>query len=373
MKIGNSLEIQSVCKLYGKYQALDNVRLKAEPGEFITILGSSGSGKTTLLKIIAGFEKANGGKILIAGENIEDKKAYERNIGMLFQNYALFPHLTVRENIAYPLKVRKLKKEDIEKKVNDALRMVHLEQLGNRYPKQLSGGQQQRVALARAIVYEPPLLLLDEPLGALDKNLRQQMQLEIKKIQKEIGITTISVTHDQEEALTMSDKICIMNKGKLEQIDTPEGIYKRPKTKFVAEFLGTTNLIEGIIINQELNGKINKITINAGDDFDTNIVIVADNKERRGVQKVLIAIRPESLMVAKDKEKSHNCFKIKATEVVYLGDSFKVKGLTKSNKEIIMKLSPSQSEYAVCGKEFYIAFNSENASLVYESEKDVLL
>lgn len=373
MKIGNSLEIQSVCKFYGKYQALENVRLKAEPGEFVTILGSSGSGKTTLLKIIAGFEKANGGKILIAGENIEDKKAYERNIGMLFQNYALFPHLTIRENIAYPLKVRKYKKAEIEKKVDEALKMVHLEQLGGRYPKQLSGGQQQRVALARAIVYEPPLLLLDEPLGALDKNLRQQMQLEIKKIQKKVGITTISVTHDQEEALTMSDKICIMNKGKLEQIDTPENIYKKPKTKFVAEFLGTINLLEGKIIKQEQKGKINEITIDGGKIFEHPILIKADNRERRGVEKVLIAIRPESLLVSKNKDELNNNFKVKVTEVIYLGESFKVKGITDTNKEVIIKISPSKEEFAVCGEELYLGFNSEDVSLVYESERGVLL
>ena len=206
--IGQSIKIDGVSKMYGSFQALNNVSLEAGPGEFLTILGSSGSGKTTLLKIIAGFEAASGGKILINGEDVAPKKAYERNIGMLFQNYALFPHMTVAENIAYPLKLRHVPKGEMQERVNDIIRLIKLDGMEKRLPKQLSGGQQQRCALARAIVYNPPLLL-DEPLGALDKNLRHEMQFEIKRIQNELGITTISVTHDQEEALTMSDKICI--------------------------------------------------------------------------------------------------------------------------------------------------------------------
>ena len=208
--IGQSIKIENVSKFYGSFQALDCVSLEAKAGEFLTILGSSGSGKTTLLKIIAGFEAANRGQILINGQDIAGKKPYERNIGMLFQNYALFPHMTVAENIAYPLKLRKLPKDEIAERVNSIIKLIKLDGMEKRLPKQLSGGQQQRCALARAIVYNPPLLLLDEPLGALDKNLRHEMQFEIKRIQKELGITTISVTHDQEEALTMSDKICIM-------------------------------------------------------------------------------------------------------------------------------------------------------------------
>ena len=244
MGIGQKLVIRDITKYYGNFKALNEIKLICEAGEFVTILGSSGSGKTTLLKVIAGFEGSSEGKIMINGEDIAFKKAYERNIGMLFQNYALFPHMTIAENIAYPLKLRKVPKDEIHKRVNEMIQMVKLTGMEDRLPKQLSGGQQQRVALARAIVYNPPLLLLDEPLGALDKNLRHDMQFEIKRITSELGITTISVTHDQEEAFAMSDRICIMSEGKIQQFGTPEEIYERPKNRFVAKFMGTTNLIK---------------------------------------------------------------------------------------------------------------------------------
>lgn len=213
--IGQELSVVSVSKYYGTFRALTDINLVCKPGEFVSILGSSGSGKTTLLKVIAGFERCSDGKIFINGKDVATVPCFKRNIGMLFQNYALFPHLTVAQNIAYPLKLRKLKKDDIDKKVKHMIELIKLAGLEDRYPRQLSGGQQQRVALARAIIYNPPLLLLDEPLGALDKNLRHDMQFEIKRITHKLGMTTISVTHDQEEAFSMSDKICIVSGGQI--------------------------------------------------------------------------------------------------------------------------------------------------------------
>ncbi|KIH48245.1 ABC transporter, ATP-binding protein, partial [Ancylostoma duodenale] len=199
------LQIKDATKFYKKMKAVDGIDLEVKKGEFVTILGPSGSGKTSLLKLIAGFEELSNGSIYLNHQDITRKKPYEREIGMLFQNYALFPHMTIEDNIAYPLRLRKVGKQEIRDRVQSILDLVHLSEFGGRFPSQLSGGQQQRVALARAIVFNPPLLLLDEPLGALDKNLRERMQMEIKHIQEKIGITTISVTHDQEEALTMSD------------------------------------------------------------------------------------------------------------------------------------------------------------------------
>ena len=220
--IGKELSVVNVSKYYGSFKALENINLMCKPGEFVSILGSSGSGKTTLLKVIAGFERCSDGKIFINGNDVATGPCFKRNIGMLFQHYALFPHLTVAGNIAYPLKVRRLPQEEVDKRVKDMIALVKLTGLEDRFPRQLSGGQQQRVALARAIVYNPPLLLLDEPLGALDKNLRHDMQFEIKRITHSLGMTTISVTHDQEEAFSMSDKICIVSSQQGERHEVPQ-------------------------------------------------------------------------------------------------------------------------------------------------------
>ncbi|WP_446897945.1 ABC transporter ATP-binding protein [Clostridium sp. LBM24168] len=338
--IGADLLVDNVEKYYKSFKAVDKVSFKVNKGEFLTILGPSGSGKTSLLKLIAGFEKINSGQILLNNDNIEKKKPYERNIGMLFQNYALFPHMTVFDNIAYPLRIRKVNKDDIKERVIDMLKMIDLEEVSKRYPKQLSGGQQQRVALARAIIFNPPLLLLDEPLGALDKHLRQKMQLEIKHIQQKIGITTISVTHDQEEALTMSDKVCIMNKGKLEQIDTPENIYQKPKSRFAAEFIGEINLIRGKILETE--GKIATIEI-----FNKQIVKAEMDEPDQYLQgkAVSIALRPENIVITKIKSKYDNNIEAVVKEVIFLGDALKVKVINKKQEEMIVKVdvgSPSK-------------------------------
>ena len=239
------VDIQHVTKRYGSFAALDNVTITFNDGEFFGLLGPSGSGKTTLLRSIAGFIKPDEGSILFDGEQVESVPVHRRAIGMVFQSYALFPHLTIEENIGFGLDVRRTAREDIKKRVAEMLTLVRLTGLEARYPKQLSGGQQQRVALARALVTKPKVLLLDEPLGALDRRLRQEMQVELKDIQRETGVTSIFVTHDQEEALTLSDRIAIIDQGRLIQVDAPQTVYERPANIFAANFLGDANVFRG--------------------------------------------------------------------------------------------------------------------------------
>jgi putative spermidine/putrescine transport system ATP-binding protein len=243
----SSLKITGLSKRYGDVVALAPTDLEVAQGEFLTLLGPSGSGKTTLLSLIAGLAAPDGGELLIDGKDVTYGAPYERDIGMVFQNYALFPHMTVAENILFPLKMRKVDAASAKQRAAEALALVHLPHVAQRYPKELSGGQQQRIALARCLVYKPAIILMDEPLGALDKKLRDQMQLEIKRIHRELKTTIVYVTHDQEEAMTMSDRICLMNHGRIEQLGTPSELYFRPRTLFVADFLGESNLLEGTV------------------------------------------------------------------------------------------------------------------------------
>src|SRR6266403_5445609 len=247
-----TIEIAGVSKIYdGHVRAVDAVAMEIRQGEFFSLLGPSGCGKTTSLRMIAGFETPTNGVIRVDGADITHVPAHKRDMAMVFQNYALFPHRTVGENVAFGLRMRGLEKETIARKVKTALAMVELSGMEDRRPGQLSGGQQQRVALARAIVIEPRVLLCDEPLGALDKKLRQSMQFELKQLQRKLGLTMVFVTHDQEEALAMSDRIAVMNAGKVEQIGAPSDIYDRPSTRFVADFIGDTNLFRGEVIRDE--------------------------------------------------------------------------------------------------------------------------
>lgn len=371
--IGQSIKIENVSKFYGSFQALDCVSLEAKAGEFLTILGSSGSGKTTLLKIIAGFEAANRGQILINGQDIAGKKPYERNIGMLFQNYALFPHMTVAENIAYPLKLRKLPKDEIAERVNSIIKLIKLDGMEKRLPKQLSGGQQQRCALARAIVYNPPLLLLDEPLGALDKNLRHEMQFEIKRIQKELGITTISVTHDQEEALTMSDKICIMSHGVIQQCSSPEEIYKKPKNQFVAEFIGSTNLIKGTVVSKfKENGAMVSLVKTGLSEEPVRVEEPLDRRQYN-LDDVLLALRPELIHLMKNRSGHINSFKAELLNSVYMGDYYKALIRTADGNELNVKISPEAYKHYSGEKELEFFFNADCVTTIYEKEKGVML
>jgi spermidine/putrescine ABC transporter ATP-binding subunit len=244
-KRGGALLLRALTKHYPNFTAVDAIDLDVAAGEFVTLLGPSGSGKTTTLMMVAGFTPPSSGDIQLNGRSLTSLAPERRNIGVVFQNYALFPHMTVQDNVAFPLRMRDLNKRLIAEKVAAALRLVQLEQLGERMPKQLSGGQQQRVALARALVFDPDLLLMDEPLGALDKNLREQMQFELKRLHSELGITILFVTHDQEEALTLSDRIALMKDGTITQIGSAEELYERPATRFVAEFIGESNVVAG--------------------------------------------------------------------------------------------------------------------------------
>jgi putative spermidine/putrescine transport system ATP-binding protein len=238
------IRLVDLVKRFGDFAAVDGVSLDIAPGEFFTLLGPSGSGKTTTLRLVAGFEVPDGGHVELAGEDVTDHPPYARDVNTVFQDYALFPHMTVAENVAYGLRVRKVGRAERRERAAQALRMVRLEEYGARKPAQLSGGQRQRVALARAIVNRPRVLLLDEPLGALDLKLRQEMQVELKRIQGEVGITFVYVTHDQEEALTMSDRLAVFNAGRIEQVGTPADVYERPANDFVAGFVGVSNVVE---------------------------------------------------------------------------------------------------------------------------------
>ncbi|MBX4917895.1 ABC transporter ATP-binding protein [Rhizobium bangladeshense] len=294
--IGAPVFIDRIGKAYGSQTAVGEVTLDIPAGEFLSILGPSGSGKTTLLTMIAGFESPTAGRITIGGRDVTAVSPDRRNIGMVFQRYALFPHLTVAENIAFPLKMRGIRKELRAERVGRALDLVQLPGYAARYPHELSGGQQQRVAVARAIVFEPPVLLMDEPLGALDKKLRESMQLEIKQLQQRLGATVIYVTHDQEEALTMSDRIAVIAKGQLAQLGAPADIYRNPQSAFVADFIGKMNFLPGEFLGETGGNHI----IRLGDDviIDTPGAVSGFGGPARIGDRVRLALRPERLGLA---------------------------------------------------------------------------
>ncbi len=291
----SELKLTGVSKSYAAMEVLSSVDLEVAKGEFVTLLGPSGSGKTTLLKIIAGITDSSKGKIEIGGVDATNLHARDRGLAMVFQNYALVPHMTVFDNVAFPLKVRRLTKIEIRQKVMKVLATVRLEQFAGRKPGQLSGGQQQRVAIARALVYDPSLVLMDEPLGALDKQLRDQLQEEISRLHRSLGITVIYVTHDQQEAMSMSDRIVLMKDGAIEQIASPEELYQRPGTAFAAQFLGESNFLPGTAVKQ---GGTLGIRLDGGE-------IVSPPRDAKVVdgEKVRILVRPERIAVLWDGER----------------------------------------------------------------------
>ena len=309
------LEIKDVHKSFGKNHVVKGINLSIGDGEFLCLLGPSGCGKTTLLRMIAGLTETDEGQIIINGKDMTDLPPDKRSNGMVFQNYALFPHMTVEQNIAYGLKRHRVPKDETKRRVQFGLEMVRLEGLGKRYPRELSGGQQQRVALARALVMNPDLLLLDEPLSNLDAKLRKEMRLEIRNIQKKLNVTTIFVTHDQEEALTMADTIAIMNGGVVEQLGSPLEMYEHPNTQFVASFIGGTNLIEGEVVTSEGNA----VTVRCG---KTMLRGLTNNTLTPG-QKVITSQRPERLRLHANGETGGNCVRGKITTRVYLGASIR--------------------------------------------------
>lgn len=287
------LQLDNIKKKFDDVGVLDGISLSIERGEFITFLGASGCGKTTTLRIIAGLESPDQGKIILEGRDVTDLPPNQRDVNTVFQNYALFPHMNVEENIAYGLKIKKVPKEEIRKKVTEALDLVQLAGYGSRKPAELSGGQRQRVAIARAIVNNPKILLLDEPLGALDLQLRRTMQHELKRLQKKLGITFIYITHDQEEAINMSDRIVVMNKGVFEQIGTSDEIYNHPKSSYVATFVGNANILKGTV--DRMSG--DKVLVNIGDG---KALVDAEGNSFSEGMPVTIAVRSENILIDED-------------------------------------------------------------------------
>lgn len=330
------IEFIDVCKSYdGERMAVAGLDLSIGHGEFLTLLGPSGSGKTSVLMMLAGFEAASGGEIRVRGRPISHLPPHKRNIGVVFQSYALFPHMTVAENIAFPLTVRRVGAQETRERVARALELVRMPQLGSRRPDQLSGGQQQRVALARALVFNPDLILMDEPLGALDKQLRDQLQYEIKQVQRKLGVTVVYVTHDQSEALTMSDRIAIFKDGAIEQLGTPEEIYERPGSPFVAEFVGESNRLEGTIIATQSDHWVVRLN-------DYLCVHARGTGEGVVGNRVVLCIRPERLAINQGGAPPANYVEASVDQVIYQGSQVRVQANLKRGPALFAHL-PNQS------------------------------
>lgn len=347
------VELKGVNKIYGTNHVVKNLDLEIFEGEFLTLLGSSGCGKTTTLRMIAGFEEPSSGSIKVEGEDIHNKQPFERDVNTVFQSYALFPHMTIYDNIAYGLKMKKVKKAEIKERVDEMLDLVQLGGFEKRYPSQLSGGQKQRVAIARALINRPKVLLLDEPLGALDLKLRKQMQLELKRLQKKLNITFIYVTHDQEEALTMSDRICIMNEGVLQQVGTPTEIYESPQTRFVASFIGETNLFDGSV--SSISGDKLHITIEPG-DFN------APYDDFKSGEMLSVSIRPERMLYS---ETPVDGFNIVGTvqEQIYVGSVLKTVVQLSNGNEI--KIERLAGQPLPQGGTVYLYWKNGDAKLIH--------
>jgi len=324
---------ENVQKSYdGEVLVVKNLNLAISRGEFLTMLGPSGSGKTTCLMMLAGFETATHGNILLDGQRIDNVAPHKRGIGMVFQNYALFPHMSVAENLAFPLSVRKVSRAETESRVKRVLNMVELGQFGDRMPAQLSGGQQQRVAVARALVFEPNLVLMDEPLGALDKNLREQMQYEIKHIHERLGVTVVYVTHDQSEALTMSNRIAVFEDGVVQQLASPTELYEHPCNAFVAAFIGENNRLLGTITATE--GRTCQVRLDSGDLVRANAVNIGGLGAR-----TTLSLRPERVVIRPSSDGAMaNVFDAEVLELIYLGDHIRTRVRVCGSDEFIVKV-----------------------------------
>ena len=347
------VRFENVQKSYdGESLVVKNFNIDIERGEFLTMLGPSGSGKTTCLMMLAGFEPATHGEIYLNNQPINNVPPHKRGIGMVFQNYALFPHMSVAENLAFPLKVRGMSKADCDAKVQRALDMVRLPQMAGRRPAQLSGGQQQRVAVARALVFEPDLVLMDEPLGALDKNLREEMQYEIKHIHESLGVSVVYVTHDQSEALTMSNRIAVFDDGIVQQLAAPEVLYEKPENAFVAQFIGENNRLLGTVT--AINGDIADVDLEKGG----NVQALAVNCGAAG-EKTMLSIRPERVLIA--QEDMPNRMTGKVVELIYLGDHIRCRMEVAASEEFIVKVPNSHAHAALrVGEETPIGWVTED-------------
>lgn len=349
------LTLEHLSRSYGEVRAVDDISLEIQKGEFVSFLGPSGSGKTTTLSMVAGLTEPTSGRIILDGQDVTKLPPYSRNLGMVFQSYALFPHMTIRQNLAFPLETRRVPKSKISQQVDETLELVGLPDIGSRYPKQLSGGQQQRVALARALIYRPPVLLMDEPLGALDKKLRMHMQFEIKKLHREISTTILYVTHDQEEALTMSDRVVVFNRGRLEQVGLPNELYENPASKFVADFIGTTTLLEGRVVAADCG----TCQISIG-----SLTVVGRSRENvaQGDQ-VAISIRPERIRRVSPDALGSTGVRGHIAECVYLGGSrqFLVKLIDGPNIMVTEQISTASASPPSLGDLVGLEWNANDA------------
>lgn len=355
------ITLEGVEKRFGNNLVVKNMNLEIAEGEFLTLLGPSGCGKTTTLRMIAGFEDATAGVIKVEGERIENKEPFQRNVNTVFQNYALFPHMTIFNNVAYGLTIKKVPKDEIKERVMEMLKMVQLEGYEKRKPDELSGGQKQRVAIARALINRPKVLLLDEPLGALDLKLRKQMQVELKRLQKKLGITFIYVTHDQEEALTMSDRIAVMHDGILEQLDTPTEIYEHPKTRFVAGFIGESNIFDGEVI--KVDGNALTVETEAG-------ILKVCGEGFKVNEEMHVSIRPEYLEVSKTPVEG---FDIVGTikDFIYQGTVVKTAIDLKNGQEV--KFSRFEQDQSVSeGEKVYIHWRPEKAVAIKKYNQEAV-
>ncbi|MBU8879282.1 ABC transporter ATP-binding protein [Bacillus sp. FJAT-29790] len=350
------VELKSVTKRFKDFVAAEDINISVKSGEFLTLLGPSGCGKTTTLRMIAGFEQPTEGEVWVDGKMVNNVEPYKRDVNTVFQSYALFPHMTVFDNIAYGLRMKKVPKSEIKNRVEKILTLVQLGKFAYRKPDQLSGGQKQRVAVARAVVNNPKVLLLDEPLGALDLKLRKQMQVELKHLQQELKITFIYVTHDQEEALTMSDRIIIMNDGVIEQIGSPNEIYERPKTRFIAEFIGETNIFEGNVTGMDdqfvfidCGGQEIKAPRMFGNDIP---------------EQVYVAVRPEKAMIHSVPEENMSVMKCIFKEKIYVGSVTKLIFTLPNRQQVMVNETEENRGTIEVGDQFYISWHPKNSVLL---------
>lgn len=358
--MNNIIEIKDVEKIFGDNVVIKKINLNVKEGEFLTILGPSGCGKTTTLRMIAGFESVTSGSILISGENVENKKPYQRNVNTVFQNYALFPHMNVYDNVAFGLVEKKIKKSEIKERVNQMLSLVQLNGFEKKMPAQMSGGQKQRVAIARALINRPKVLLLDEPLGALDLKLRKQMQIELKHLQRKLGTTFIYVTHDQEEALTMSDRIVVMNEGNIEQVGTPDEIYENPKSKFVAEFIGESNIFEANI--EKIQGDKLTAVLESG-----TVTIYGSNMTLE--EMIYISVRPEKIKCSFNPVEGFT-LKGYVKEHIYVGSIIKTIIELPNGRRIKMN-SMSGTKLIDIDKLVYIYWDRNDAVIMRTKEEQI--
>jgi len=349
------VQFSAVQKTYdGDSMVVKNLDLAIPRGEFLTLLGPSGSGKTTTLMMLAGFEVPTSGEITLGGVAINHLPPHRRNIGMVFQNYALFPHMTVARNVAFPLEVRRLPKAEIARKVEEALARVRLDSFAHRHPAQLSGGQQQRVALARAMVFSPDLILMDEPLGALDKQLREHMQMEIKHLHRQFGLTIVYVTHDQSEALTMSDRVAVFNDGLIQQIDSPARIYLEPRNSFVANFIGENNNLDGVV--EQIDDESCLVRLGGGELVRARRVNVYGTD-----RPTTLSVRPERLFLGSGPADALNRLPARVVETVYLGDHLRVLLRLPDGPQVMVKiLERSAIAVPAVGEETCLWFREED-------------